>query len=244
MTFNPVTGCLHDCPYCYAKKIAYRFGGYIHFDGCNEFDRKERVGGYGKIHTLTHRDYTPYPYDFDPTFHHYRLNEPQRINKPQNIFVCSMADLFGAWVPDEWIRKVFRACEKTPQHRYIFLTKNPERYTEILKNGCVMKHWFGTTITDDKTQFFFSDRNNAFLSIEPIQSNFNPDTTNLDFIKWVIIGSETGNRKGKIIPKREWIENIVKACRKQNVPVFMKNSLATIWSEPLIREYPWSGLSA
>ena len=27
-TWNPVTGCLHGCPYCYAEKIAKRFGGY------------------------------------------------------------------------------------------------------------------------------------------------------------------------------------------------------------------------
>ena len=33
----------------------------------------------------------------------YILNEPAQIKKPQNIFVCSMADLFGDWVPDVWI---------------------------------------------------------------------------------------------------------------------------------------------
>ena len=26
-TWNPVTGCLHDCPYCYARDIAERFSG-------------------------------------------------------------------------------------------------------------------------------------------------------------------------------------------------------------------------
>lgn len=26
-TWNPVTGCRHDCAYCYARKIAERFGG-------------------------------------------------------------------------------------------------------------------------------------------------------------------------------------------------------------------------
>ena len=25
-TWNPVTGCLHGCEYCYARKIANRFG--------------------------------------------------------------------------------------------------------------------------------------------------------------------------------------------------------------------------
>lgn len=26
-TWNPVTGCFHDCEYCYARSIATRFGG-------------------------------------------------------------------------------------------------------------------------------------------------------------------------------------------------------------------------
>jgi hypothetical protein len=37
----------------------------------------------------------------------------------------------------------------------------------------------------------------------------------------------------------ERYENIVNSCREHNVPVFMKNSLAKIWGEPLIQEYPW-----
>jgi len=61
------------------------------------------------------------------------------------------------------------------------------------------------------------------------------------YLHWVIVGAETGNRKGKVIPEREWIENIVNECRRSKVPVFMKNSLAEIWREPLIQEYPWGG---
>jgi hypothetical protein len=56
---------------------------------------------------------------------------------------------------------------------------------------------------------------------------------------WVIVGAETGNRKGKAIPKRRWIEDIAKDCAERNIPLFMKESLAGIWGEPLIRQYPW-----
>ena len=45
--------------------------------------------------------------------------------------------------------------------------------------------------------------------------------------------------KDKIIPKKEWIENIVNYCKEKNVPVFMKNNLKDIWQEPLIQEFPW-----
>ena len=32
-TWNPVTGCKHGCEYCYARRIAARFGGYDSSDG-------------------------------------------------------------------------------------------------------------------------------------------------------------------------------------------------------------------
>ena len=31
-TWNPVTGCLHGCEYCYARRIAERFGGCWRLD--------------------------------------------------------------------------------------------------------------------------------------------------------------------------------------------------------------------
>ena len=89
-----------------------------------------------------------YPGDFTPTFHRYKLDEPQRWTRPRNIFVCSMADLFGDWVPDAWIAEVFAACEKAPQHRYLFLTKNPGRYCHLERAGLMPKsdnQWFGAT---------------------------------------------------------------------------------------------------
>ena len=57
---------------------------------------------------------------------------------------------------------------------------------------------------------------------------------------WVIIGAETGNRKGKVVPRKEWIEAITKLCDKQCVPVFMKDSLIPIIDEEnMRREFPW-----
>ena len=119
-TWNPVTGCLHECEYCYARKQAKRFSSIVGIPN-------------GKIHDLpinfTYK--CKYPYGFDPTFHRYRLDEPSQVKTPSTIFVCSMADLFGEWVPDEWIQKIFEACADAPQHRYLFLTKNPKRYRFI-----------------------------------------------------------------------------------------------------------------
>lgn len=110
MTWNPVTGCLHGCPYCYARRIAERFGGRLD-DGNKLHDLKiksYRKDKQGKLR------YDPFPFGFEPTFHRYRLDEPQRVRKPQTVFVCSMADLFGDWVPDEpcpWLDELNGAIE-------------------------------------------------------------------------------------------------------------------------------------
>lgn len=231
-TFNPVTGCLHGCDYCYARKIANRFGNkYLPYgDGINEID----------FHVDGEKGIDPYPFGFEPTLHRYRLNEPARKTKPRNIFVCSMADLFGDWVPDSWIEDVFRACEAAPQHRYLFLTKNPKRY---LQTGILWgdNFWFGATATGDagERNRHIIEGPNTFVSLEPLQGKpINIDKW-IKNIRWAIIGAETGNRKDKVIPKREWIESIVAECRKYNVPIFMKSNLRSVWGDELIQEYPW-----
>ena len=57
--------------------------------------------------------------------------------------------------------------------------------------------------------------------------------------EWVIIGAETGNRKEKVRPEYEWVQSIVSDCVTFNVPVFMKDSMKTIWPSKLFREFPW-----
>ncbi len=242
-TWNPVTGCLHDCEYCYARKIAKRFGGTVDTcptDAVHELEEPLRADNYRKDDRLIN----PYPWMFDPTFHRYRLGEPARIKKPQTIFVCSMADLFGKWVPDEWIKEVFKACEAAPQHRYLFLTKNPKRYPDIKYHGDI---WLGETITrqgDFIRQHGRPAGAKQFVSIEPILESITIPRNNIKYYSWVIVGAETGNRKDKTIPSREWITRIVLDCRTRGIPVFMKESLRELMGDDFIQEYPWKGATA
>jgi protein gp37 len=244
MTWNPVTGCLHGCEYCYARKIAQRFGRETPDTGCY-------------LYPVADKDMTPYPWGFAPTLHTYRLTEQQKIKKPQNIFVCSMADLFGDWVPDEWIQKVFDACQNAPWHRYLFLTKNPKRYNEIRTNrtrGISISRdlrnrvWLGATATTQEQLYFaasaLEDADQTvftFLSIEPI---FEPVSVyEIDcFANWVIIGAETGNRKNKPVVCKWWIDDIVKQCKDMNVPIFMKESLRSLMGAGFKQEFPWGGV--
>ena len=240
-TWNPVTGCLHDCPYCYARRIAERFAGGYDFKakGCAE-PLTWVVDDPGQ---MTDGRKAVYPFGFDPTFHRYKLDEPQRWKKPRTIFVCSMADLFGDWVPDEWISEVFRACEAAPQHRYLFLTKNPTRYCKIAYDGWLpdaKNFWYGSTITRKGESFFAGSVHwNAFVSIEPLLEPLDVGIGSFGVANWVIVGAETGNRKGKIAPKREWVENIVEAAQITGMKVFMKESLRSLMGADFMQELPW-----
>lgn len=169
-TWNPVTGCLHGCEYCYARRIANRFsGGGEKWKDDNLFVLDE------KFYVEELEKACPYPYGFKPTLHRYRLDEYTN-KKGRNIFVCSMADLFGEWVPDSWIDEVFKACEKAPQHNYLFLTKNPERYIKSEKEKRLPwadNFWFGSSVTrlSDKYAWFTEEKFHWFLSVEPPKSN-------------------------------------------------------------------------
>ena len=278
-TWNPVTGCLHGCEYCYARAIANRFGWHA-----NEPDINERV--LNEIPVFDGKK-QPYPFDFAPTFHQYRLGEPAAWTKPRTIFVCSMADLFGDWVPDEWIKQVFEACEAAPQHRFLFLTKNPTRFGRI--NGWNHQYnneyakdnmWFGTTITRqyelNRIRELPYGNAHTFLSVEPILERIDLDrylpTADTRWhcsycghytdtytnhcgscgrqggysgsfrkqpVNWIILGAESGNRKGKVTPRREWIDSIVQICAERSIPVFMKESLRGIMGDCFRQEFPW-----
>ena len=149
MSWNPVTGCRHGCPYCYARRTAHRFDAgledHASTDGLHVLE--EKIKG------------TPYPYGFEPTMHRYRLNQPERQEEPQTVFVCSMADLFGRWVPTSWIVEVLDACRRAPQHRYLFLTKAPERYLE-LDHMALLPHesnfWYGSTVANEDAEAMYT----------------------------------------------------------------------------------------
>ena len=254
-TWNPVTGCLHGCFYCYARKIAKRFGtlssGPQPEDEGLSFlpDEPERFWELDAPVRNEAGKIEPFPCDFYPTLHRYRLDEPARHRKPQNIFVCSMADLFGEWVPEEWIKAVFAACERAPQHTYLFLTKNPARYLDLAEAGKLPdkdNFWYGSSTPPPDTPFWWSDHHNTFVSIEPMLEAFPTEgDCSVKKVGWVIIGAMTGPGSKTHQPKKEWMESLVEDAMASVVPVFMKDSMKAVWGSELIREYPtgmlWTG---
>lgn len=242
-----MTGCLHGCAYCYARRIADRFSGYT---DAGRFSRRG-IGGKDPVEldkplVLIRRDgktvHAPFPFGFRPTLYHYRLDEPYQ-RRGQNIFVCSMADLFGEWVPNKWIEEVMKACLLSPQHRYLFLTKNPHRYVQL--DGLELlprrdNFWYGQTVTTGNEITVTAEGRNNFLSIEPLVAQLSLKVIRaLAGYDWVIIGAMTGPGAKKHLPARGWVEEIVTACQREGIPVFMKDSLLPVWGDGLLRQFPW-----
>jgi len=71
-----------------------------------------------------------------------KLGEVLRRKKPTKIFWCDMTDMFGDWVPFEWVAACFGVMAATPQHTHQVLTKRPDRALEFFR-------WLGGMVGAD-----------------------------------------------------------------------------------------------
>lgn len=231
-TWNPCSGCLNhvsgkckggNFP-CYAYKLAHTRLKYHYLNGKQQLPM---------IDNPDNPEYVKAIFDpFYPRFWPEKLTEINSKQKPRGIFVCSMSDLFGIGVPEEWTRKVLDNIKQCPQHRFYLLTKQPQNLKKFspFPDNC----WVGVTATDFTRYGYMLDSgfqdikaSVKFVSFEPLLTRINV-AERLDNISWVIIGAQT---KPNVYPKIEWVQEIVEACDKAGVKVFLKNNL-----EPLVFE--------
>jgi len=229
LTWNPVWGCLNCCPYCYAREMAKRFAIPM---SKREVSHTGRVVFYGTEDVSLTKIRK-----FEPIFLESQFAQ-KFPKKSQRIFVGSMSEIY--YWKDEWLEKVLEKVKLYPQHIFQFLTRYPEVYDRyIFPKNC----WLGVTITREQDfgrgipYLFVTSCNITFVSVEPILEYIGPRPFSNANIDWVILGAETGNRKGKIIPKKEWVESIVKYCRYKGIPVYLKDSLREICPVE-IKEFP------
>ena len=169
--------------------------------------------------------------NFEPTF---LEGQYHRIlpKKPQRIFVGSMSEIWH-W-QEEWIERVIEKVKQYPQHTFQFLSKYPE---EVYANWVWPKNcWLGITVTKETDMYktdwhYLYGDNKYFISFEPLLEEINLHFINPRIIGWVIIGAETGNRKGKVIPNLDWVLEIVRYCEHHKIPVYIKDNLTKYYAE-------------
>jgi protein gp37 len=211
-TVNCITGCLNSCPYCYARKMANRL-----------------KGRYG------------YPADepFRPTFHPDKLEDIRNLKgKGKRVFLDSMSDWFSLGVDESWIAKTLDVVRFKPDHTFLILTKRPERIPDNLPIR--LNTWIGVSVTCQDDVWRIDELKdtpfcNLFVSFEPLHG---PISCDLSGIEWVIIGAESGNRKGKITPEESWIESIIYPIEGE-IPIYMKDNLKPyLYMFNLVQDFP------
>jgi protein gp37 len=146
--------------------------------------------------------------------------------------VCSMADLYGKWVPQDWIDQVHASCIANPQWDYLLLTKFPKRYVGLELPETA---WVGTSVDTQKrvrlAEEAFRQIKNVrvrWLSLEPLLEPL--EFSDLSMFDWVVIGSQTATEQpdGPVpafAPDFEWVSRIVGQAREVGCRVYLKPNL-------------------
>ena len=208
-SWNPMVGCKHDCPYCYARDITLRYP-------------------------------EAFPHGFEPVFRPHLLHAPANTAVPgdatfdirfKNVFTGSMCDVFGRWVPKEWINAILGTVVGNPQWNFLFLTKFPKRMSEF---AIPANAWMGTTV--DK-QLRVPNAENAFaklknaghtgirwLSCEPMLEPLKFERLNL--FNWIVIGGASRSTETPAFhPPFDWIMDLYAAAKKAGCAVYFKTNL-------------------
>ena len=175
-TWNPISGCYHTCPYCYARGTANRFKGCdVSPDGTAPADiitLKERLTVTSKAGVVRN---AAYPYGFTPTLHEYSwMTRRQRASG--RLFSCAPWRIcLGSGCRMSGSRRCLQPARKPPAIDNLFLTKNPRRYVTLAMDGKLPKgdmFWYGSTVTGPEVGAFYGGGYKTFVSIEPILEPF------------------------------------------------------------------------
>lgn len=229
--WNPITGCLNGCSYCYAQKLAngrlkQRYLANEYVAGCEDMTYPRLIECMAD--------------PFYPRFWSSRLDEDLGICR--GIFVVDMGDLFGVGVPEEWTRGILdRIRRSSHRNRYYLLTKQPQNLTKFspFPDNC----WVGVTATDywkyvDACNYLARiEAKVKYISFEPLLSwDKKPSYFfNSGGIKWLIIGTQTKPYKP---PLKLWVDEITEACKAVNIPYFLKDNLRPLMGNDLVQDMP------
>lgn len=212
-TFNPVWGCEkidQECRFCYAETLSHRWG----FDVWGSEKNTERRT-FGDKHWNE-------PLKWD--------EEAQETHEIKRVFCGSMCDIMEDHSVYENVRpRLFSMIQATENLNWLLLTKRPDNFMTYLPSSWIVKPrsnvWLGTSVgyNGSKSRIELLKRTPAhihFLSCEPLLDNLKLTDDDLQGIDWVIIGGESGAKHRPC--EIGWIEDIVEACQRNNIAVFVK----------------------
>jgi protein gp37 len=153
--------------------------------------------------------------------------------KPSRIFVNSMSDI-SHW-KDEMLRKVNARIHESPEHTFIFLSKDPSVYFRPFPCNAIRGV---TATTQNEIQVFISlimryapYTGRMLLNIEPMcQPIVLTNEINKTF-DWIIVGAETGYRKNRPKPESHWLTG------KITTPLFLKDNMRPHFGDKIVDKF-------
>jgi len=183
-----------------------------------------------------------------PELHFDEKELKTNLGSDNYIFVGSSCDMWANQIPSLWIERTLDHCNQYNKNRYLFQSKNPERFSDViteLPENTILS----TTIETTKDEYFnfsggqkFSNRieslillSDAFpimITIEPIMDFELDDFIYLlDFlnnIHQINIGADSGNNnlpepsKNKILELIKNLEQVTTVFQKPNLKRLLK----------------------
>lgn len=216
------------CDNCYAEVMARRLAGM----------------GHTKF----------YPYKVHREMPELELNRKMladwsKTKKRYLNFVTSMTDIFGEFVPKEWIFDILDAMIAAPKQVFQCLTKREDIMMSTINEYCQLKDieklplniWMGITVESQKwydkrlPYLLRSKVSIRWLSMEPLLGPVYlaldgtlPEEWGYgyrhvgDLLHWVIVGGESATPNKARPTHPDWFRSIRDQCNENNIPFFFK----------------------
>jgi protein gp37 len=231
-TFNPWRGCTkvsEGCANCYAETLSKRNPAVL------------GQWGKGKPRVLASEAMWKQPLKWNA--------QAAGATERPRVFCASLADWLDDEVPLEWLARLLRLIDDTPQLDWLLLTKRPEnwgrRFPQVLRHGDLhdpagrwlrgyapRNVWLGVSVENQKA----ADERIPllvqipavvrFLSCEPllgpvgIRQALPKPVANMHHIDWVIAGGESGPGARPMHP--DWARGLRDQCQAAHVPFLFK----------------------
>ena len=240
-TFNSWIGCQavsEGCANCYAKTQMTRKPRWVNCWGAPGFSERLK----------TSKTYWEKPLSSN--------RKATEAGIRYKVFCGSLCDVFEDNPQVEtWRDELFQLIDRTPNLDWLLLTKRPENIRRLWPFGWYDDQftwpniWIGTTMESQ----WYSDRIHhlslipsviRWLSCEPLLGPLTLRPIN-DELHWVIVGGESGIKCRSMA--NEWATDILRQCRAENIPFFMKqlggypdkrDKLEDFPPELRVREFP------
>jgi protein gp37 len=232
LTAGAIGGCLHDCKWNIGQEIA----------SC-----------YAKVLAESGVAKRGYPRGFEA--HYWRPNvlKDLKTSTVEFVFVDSMADMFGRWVPDEQVITVLDTLREASWKTFQSLTKAAKRllkFTDWMPPNLWVgvssppDHFMGRELTvEQKTRYMHvaletlaevkaRTGNIVWMSFEPLSHDISGIVAAYPgVLDWAIIGAASNGRR-YIQPRAADVDALLDVLDAQGVGTFFKGNI-----RPLLQDW-------